>query len=43
MTKDQIWELIEIKELLGGTDNADKDYGFNLLVEFIERNGFKSE
>lgn len=41
MTKDQLWELLEIHNLLADTDKANNQYGFNLLTGFIERHGFK--
>jgi hypothetical protein len=41
MTKDQIWELVEIHNLLASTETADQHYGFNLLTGFIEKYGFQ--
>jgi hypothetical protein len=43
MNKEQIWALLEIKELLCDSDRLQNDYGLNLLVEFIEENCFKIE
>jgi hypothetical protein len=40
MTKEQIWELLNIYNLLADTDRANNSYGFNLLTEFIENNCF---
>lgn len=40
MTKEQIWELLEIHNLLADTDKDNNHYGFNLLSDFIERNCF---
>lgn len=41
MTKDQIWELLEIYRLLQVTDRSENEYGFNLFTEFLERHVFK--
>lgn len=41
MKKTQIWELIEIKELIGSTDTTKQNYGFELLCDFIEKECFK--
>jgi hypothetical protein len=43
MTKEQTWELLEIKELLADVDRSKNDEGLTLLVEFIERNCFKGD
>lgn len=43
MTKEQIWELLEIYNLLADTDKDNNHYGFNLLSDFIERNCFNAD
>jgi len=43
MTKEQIWELLEIHNLLADTDQANNHYGFNLLSSFIETNCFSTQ
>jgi hypothetical protein len=43
MTKEQTWELLEIHNLLADTDQANKNYGFNLLTAFIEANCFTTQ
>jgi len=40
MTKDQIWEILEIHKLLIDRDEHKKSIGVSLLVDFIERNCF---
>lgn len=42
MIKEQIWELLEIHNLLADTDKDNNHYGFNLLSDFIERNCFNA-
>ncbi|NCA22118.1 MAG: hypothetical protein EBS86_13385 [Crocinitomicaceae bacterium] len=36
MTKEQIWELLEIHNLLCDTDQVNNHYGLNLFTAFIE-------
>ncbi len=43
MTKEQIWLLLEIHNLLADTDKDNNHYGFNLLSEFIEKQCFATE
>ena len=43
MTKEQVWELLEIHNLLADTDQANNHYGFNLLSSFIETNCFTTQ
>jgi hypothetical protein len=43
MTKEQIWELLNIHNLLADTDQTNNHYGFNLLSEFIENNCFATQ
>lgn len=43
MTKEQIWDLLNIHNLLADTDQANNEYGFNLLSDFIERNCFNAD
>jgi hypothetical protein len=43
MTKEQIWLLLEIHNLLADTDKDNNHYGFNLLSEFIERECFATQ
>lgn len=40
MTKEQIWEILEIHKLLIDRDEHKKSIGVSLLVDFIERNCF---
>jgi hypothetical protein len=43
MTKEQTWELLEIHNLLCDTDQANKNFGLNLLTAFIETNCFAAQ
>lgn len=43
MTKDQIWEILEIHKLLIDKDEHKKSIGVSLLVDFIERNCFNAD
>ena len=43
MTKEQTWELLEIHNLLCDTDQANKNFGLNLLTAFIEANCFAAQ
>ena len=44
MTKEQIWDLLEIYRLLQNATNVnDQHEGFELLHTFIEENLFKTE
>jgi hypothetical protein len=44
MTKEQIWDLLEIYRLLqNATNKSDQHEGFELLHTFIEENLFKTE
>lgn len=43
MTKQQIWELIEIHQLLADTDKAKNIQGFDALTAFIEDNAFTTK
>ena len=44
MTKEQVWQLLEIYRLLQDATNVkSQNDGFNLLHEFIEENCFKEE
>lgn len=43
MTKEQMWELLEIHNLLADTDRSKNQYGFNLLTAFIETNCFLTQ
>jgi hypothetical protein len=43
MTKEQIWDLIEIHQLLAETSTAKNIQGFDLLTAFIEDNAFTVE
>lgn len=43
MNKEQIWELLEIHNLLCDTDKANNSYGLNLLSSFIETNCFVAQ
>jgi len=40
MTKQQVWELIEIHQLLADTSTTKNIEGFDKLTEFIEDNAF---
>lgn len=40
MTKQQVWELIEIHQLLADTSTAKNIEGFDKLTAFIEDNAF---
>ena len=42
MNKEQIWQLLEIHNLLCDTDKANNQFGLNLLTEFIENHGFNT-
>jgi len=43
MTKQQMWDLLEIHNLLCDTDKAKNLEAVNLLTEFIEENIMKEE
>ena len=43
MTKQQMWDLIEIYTLLQDTDQKKNIQGFDALTLFIEENLFKTE
>jgi hypothetical protein len=44
MTKEQVWALLEIYQLLQhATDHKKQNEGFNLLHDFIEENCLKKD